>query len=247
MTVTAMVYEERLAAEGLAPIDVARGRGIMADHTRGESHASDVTAYDAAERWQAWARAILADRSIWDQQRADATVSARDVWKLHAAGKSNQQVARALRTSRAVVQKALRFVERRAPPPPVVNPWRRLGRDGAETKLRLVPRGETNMAEKNEAKPAVWTRFSVIQMRSTETIDVPWSTVKKSQIVDIDGRYTPFGIEVRYEDKGYAPLTDEDGKVTYANRSMPLKGADLVLLIPGYKIAQAERVVEGSR
>ena len=232
------LFDERLRSEGLAPIETDGLQWRGGDGGR----RAEPGAAQAAEAYLTWASAVLDKPSNFRSRTGQhpAPVN-RAAWKLHAEGRTNDEVAAALGVSRARVEKALRFVRVRAGFPPVMNPWRRSGRIRAET------RGVTNMA-KEETKPAgpVWTRFAVIQLRSGEEVNVPGGRPRQ-RFIDHEARYTPMGMDVRIPDKGYAPLTDADGKVTYSIRDRAIEGADLVVGIPAYKIAQAERVMEGSR
>jgi hypothetical protein len=251
------LFEDILAREGLAPLDCdglgdplrAVWRLHSRPSSRGASRCHGDGDAEAVAVYQAWAQAAIdATPAHLSEQRGDTRAPLRAVWYLHAfEGKSNGEIAAWMKCSRGAVQKAIRRVLLTAPPQPIVNPWRRSGRDGAETKLRLVPRGETSMGdEKKGAAAPVWTRFSVIQLRSSEEVNVPGSR-GTSRFVDVEARYTPLGMDIKLEDKGYAPLSDDDGKVTYSNRDKTLKGADLIVGVPQYRILQAERVVEGSR
>jgi hypothetical protein len=154
------------------------------------------------------------------------------VWRLHARGRSNSQVARALRVSRGVVEKALRLVVKRAGPPPVANPWRRSGRDASWSAIE-AKRKDKRMAENTKQ---VWSRYAVIQLKSMDEIKLPGSR-PKSSLIDVDGRPHAGGIDVRLENKGYEQLGRRDDSV---------EGKDLIITVPWHKIAHAERVVGGA-
>lgn len=233
------LLEERLAAEGLAPLDCPGGMVSQ----RGGSHDRSLDAH-ARDRYLAWARGLLRRRDYFPRQRADASVQLRAVWRLHAQGKSNGQVARKLRVSRGVVEKALRVVTRRAPPPPVANPWRRSGREQAWKHIEAKRNERTNMAEEKGAKQTLekWVRYSLIQTLSTHTVDVPGQR-PKSQLIDVDGRPHAGGIDVRIPGAGYQ-IVDADGKVTFAKRSERVEGTDLIITVPWFKVDKAERVVD---
>lgn len=236
------VLEEILAAEGLAPLDGDQRLDIVMK--RGVRN-YDATTAAARTAYLEWARGLLRRRDCFPRQRADASVRLRAVWRLHAEGKSNAQVARRLRTSRGVVEKALRAVVTRAPPPPVANPWRRSGRDKAWVYIE-AKRNErrSSMANEEKQKAPAWVRYALIRMRSLETVNVP-GVREKGELIDVDGRAHAGGIDVKLEGLGYE-IVDKDGKVTMSKRTERVAGTDLVITVPWYKIAQAERVVEGA-
>lgn len=230
------LFEERLAREGLAPLDDPAGNGrVWRRETPGERRrprgSDDV---EARDRYLSWARSLLRRRDCFPRQRSDASVQLRAVWRLHAAGKSNAQVARRLRVSRGVVEKALRAVTRRAPPPPVANPWRRSGREQAwkHIEAKQNERRASMAAEPKQAPQ--WARYALIKMRSMETVNIP-GTREKSDLIDVDGRAHAGGIDVKIPGGGYESVKA---------RAEKLEGHDLIITVPWHKIAQAERVVE---
>jgi hypothetical protein len=131
LTAAAARYEEILEREGLAPLDAPGGQ-VSGRDTYALRDADDAVA--ARDMYLTWAREVLGNEACFRgqrSQRSDASVGLRDVWELHADGKSNGEIARALKVSREVVKKAIRRVTKRAPPAPVLNPWLKSGRDEA--------------------------------------------------------------------------------------------------------------------
>ncbi|HTI46808.1 MAG TPA: hypothetical protein VMB76_09645 [Casimicrobiaceae bacterium] len=233
------LLEDRLAREGLAPLDDPMGAGKI--WRRGVPTGERSRLYDsddaaAREKYLAWARELLRRRDYFPRQRADASVQLRAVWRLHAQGKSNGQVARKLRVSRGVVEKALRVVVRRAPPPPVANPWRRSGREQAWKHIE-AKRNErrTSMAAETKQGPQ-WVKYALIRLRSMETVNIP-GLREKRDLIDVDGRMHAGGIDVKIDGAGYESIRA---------RAEKLEGHDLIITVPWYKIDQVERVVEGT-
>lgn len=90
--------------------------------------------------------------------------------------------------------------------------------------------------QKNGTPGPRWMRYAIIRLRSNETVKVPGQR-ERSELIDVEGRPTALGIDVKFPDTGYETL---------AARLVPVKGIDLIISVPAYKISQAEICVPGA-
>lgn len=227
---------------------------------RGAGGVSDESAPVARDAYLAWARTLLLGKLRLVERRDDAKAGLQDVWRLHADGKSNAEVATALGVTRLNVQHAVARVMKMCGPPPILNPWRRSGRYEADLQrsdptavarlariavglaplerlreavaddpvlTRLLPQEGTSMANENKRVPVPLTHYDVIRLRSGEGVLTPGNPVKKSELIDIDGRPHAGGIDVQL------PIMKGETQV-----------ATKVVTVPWWKIASTERTQE---
>jgi hypothetical protein len=249
--------EAQLAAEGLAPLD-AHGNTVSNRDVYELRDADSAAA--ARDEYLAWARDVLVTERCFRghrSQRSDARAPLREVWGLHAAGRSNGEISRALGCSREAVKKALRRVAKRAPPPPVVNPWRKSGRDEAlyERANMTSPRAlarlcklAIDVAGINEVREAIGNDKQLMRLLPRERTAIMSGTDEKKtapkafttySIIELTEPLKVPGVSVRK-----AMLIDMEARQHAGGMDVVLTsegGEDTIVTIPWHQIKLAKR------
>jgi hypothetical protein len=193
------------------------------------------------EQHLAWAREVLATHPF-------STPRQKKIWGLYASGKTMIEISTKLGGSQRSITRAIGRVVRMAPPAPVANPWRKSGRlsmvagqDASVTarlcalalqaaepeKLRELVGDDDELSRllPQEVRMTKALQYRRISIRRGHDISLPGNPVVKDRLLNVEGRPHAGGIDVTV-----------DGK----------DGQPLVVLVPWWKIDQAERVAEDS-
>lgn len=215
---------------------------------------------EAREAYLAWARSLLLGRLRMIDRRADAAASLQDVWRLHAEGKTNRQVADELGLTRAAVQKALRRVLKLCGPPPLLNPWRQTGRYEAElqrsdpsvvARLARIAVGLAPLGQLRDAcaSDAVLTRL--LPQEGTNMRDEKKAPSAAMNHYDVIRFVSGQGVHIHGVSVKKSELYDVDGRPHAGgiDVQMPImKGEEQVgtkvVTVPWWKIASTERTLE---
>jgi hypothetical protein len=227
-------YEAVLEREGLGAIDC----GTMVSQRGQATRAPRAGATDAVDAYLAWARVVLETVSFaptaLSRRSLMTSVTTRHTWKLYADGKSLTEIALELGLARRAVTRLIGRVMAKAPPPPVVNPWMRSGRDLAEIK-RSMREGNDDQEEDLTPKPTrAPVEYSCIRLRND--LVIPGIPAAKDHIT---------------------PMKDHAGKTMPLMGSPHAGGIDVVfpttirgkrqvqvITIPWWNIKQAEHAPE---
>lgn len=172
-------YEAVLEREGLKPLDLPSGQ---VDHPRMQK--ADRTARDGADVavdvYLAWARNVLetfAFAPSYHTSRAvavEAAALSRRVWACHAEGMSLTEVALKCEVTRRAAKRIVARVMVQVPPPPVVNPWMRSGRELAEIKRAMR---EDNEEDSLKAQPVEYSRVIL-----RNEMQIPGTSIPKANL-----------------------------------------------------------------
>jgi hypothetical protein len=208
MAASANAWEARLAREDLAPLDLRSSDGTVsvARDPGGKPRFKSVVPIghsDAVDAWTGWAQEVLHTHDFGGKRQ-------RSVWRLYAVGTTLTEITVKLRVSRRAVTRAIERVERKAPPPPCPNPWRKSNRteparmnDGQV--LALLRHLVTTQLEGDMAgitNRSVTVHYDRIILKGGLTLDVRRARMNsrdRSELVNIDGRPHAGGIDVEIE------------------------------------------------
>ena len=215
-------YDAVLEREGLAALD--HGTQVS---KRGQP--TWVQDEQAPATFLAWARDVLVSHAFEGPRD-------REVWVLHADGKSLNQIKTELGISRNTVKRSIARVKLASPPPPLINPWLKSQHEEAEEKRRQHEESwSTNggTMQKPERKPI---EYASIELKAG--VDIP-GLARKNRFVpmkDHRGMVQPLmgfqhagGIDVLN-----VPTKDPRNpqRQTYTTVTVPWGEIKLAILVP---------------
>jgi hypothetical protein len=219
-------YDDVLAQEGLGELDAG---GMVSQRGAPTARGSA----DSVDEYLAWAREVLATCPFALRGHgAPSPATRRQVWAEHAAGRTVTQVAQTLGIARRNVVRAIALTKQEAPPPPVVNPWRKSGRAAVEAKLQEASDMDPKKQERRQVE------YSRVILRTE--VQVPGVFARKSELVPMKGHR---GIKIPLMGTPHAGGIDFELPTEHVLAGSKRKTMT-VITVPWAAIQQAEQVPE---